>query len=69
ALRLATRRAVEEAQERHFKFSQIVIDGKVNFLSGTSLSRFVSTAVKADDLIKRNEEVRDFVIDLGLDIR
>ncbi|MBQ5582411.1 MAG: DNA polymerase III subunit gamma/tau [Bacteroidales bacterium] len=26
-------------------------------------------AEKADDLIKRNEEVRDFVIDLGLDIR
>ena len=52
ALRLATRRAVEEVQERHFKFSQIVIDGKVNFLTGTSLSQFVSTAVKADDLIK-----------------
>lgn len=52
ALRLATRRAVEKAQERHFKFSQIVIDGKVNFLTGTSLSQFVSTAVKADDLIK-----------------
>ena len=52
ALRLATRRAVEEAQKRHFAFSQVVIDGKVNFLSGTALSRFVSTAVKADDLIK-----------------
>ena len=52
ALRLATRRAVEEVQKRRFKFSQIIIDGKVNFLKGTSLGKFVSTAVKADDLIK-----------------
>ena len=52
ALRLATRRAVEEAQKRHFAFSQIVIDGKVNFLAETSLAKFVSTAIKADDLIK-----------------
>ena len=52
ALRLATRRAVEEAQRRRVRFSQIVIDGKVNFLLGTSISQFVSTAVKADDLIK-----------------
>lgn len=52
ALRLATRRAVEEVQGRHFAFSQIVIDGKVNFLAETSLAKFVSTAVKADDLIK-----------------
>lgn len=52
ALRLATRRAVEEVQKRKVAFSQIVIDGKVNFLGGTSLAQFVSTAVKADDLIK-----------------
>lgn len=52
ALRLATRRAVEEVQKKHFAFSQIVIDGKVNFLTETSLAKFVSTAVKADDLIK-----------------
>lgn len=52
ALRLATRRAVEEVQKRRSKFSQIIIDGKVNFLKGTSLGKFVSTAVKADDLIK-----------------
>ena len=52
ALRLATRRAVEEVQKRKVAFLQIVIDGKVNFLSGTSLAQFVSTAVKADDLIK-----------------
>lgn len=52
ALRLATRRAVEEVQKCHAAFSQIIIDGKVNFLSETKLSPFVSTAVKADDLIK-----------------
>lgn len=52
ALKLATRRAVEEVQKRHSAFSQIVIDGKVNFLVQTKLERFVSTAVKADDLIK-----------------
>ena len=56
ALRLATRRAVEEVQGKAKKmgasFSQIVIDGKINFLSGTKLGRFVSTAVKADDLVK-----------------
>lgn len=52
ALRLATRRAVEEVQKCHVPFSQIIIDGKVNFLQGTALSQYVSTAVKADDLIK-----------------
>lgn len=52
ALKLATRRAVEEIQKYHVAFSQIVIDGKVNFLTGTRLERYVSTKVKADDLIK-----------------
>lgn len=52
ALRLATRRAVKSVQALHANFSQIVIDGKVNFLSGTALEKYVSTAVKADDLIK-----------------
>ena len=52
ALRLATRRAVEEVQKKKVAFSQIIIDGKVNFLKGTALERFVSTKVKADDLIK-----------------
>lgn len=52
ALRLATRRAVEEVQKTHAPFSQIVIDGKVNFLAETKLGGFVSTVVKADDLIK-----------------
>ncbi|MBR0488066.1 ribonuclease HII [Candidatus Saccharibacteria bacterium] len=52
SLRLAARRAVEEVQGQHIKFSQIIIDGKVNFLAGTRLERYVSTAIKADDLIK-----------------
>ena len=52
ALRLATRRAVKEVRGRGVPFSQIIIDGKVNFLSETSVGKFVSTAVKADDLIK-----------------
>ncbi len=52
ALKLATRRAVEEVQKCHVAFSQIVIDGKVNFLKGTELEKYVSVLVKADDLIK-----------------
>lgn len=52
ALRLATRRAVLEVQKTRVPFSEIVIDGKMNFLSGTSLERFVTTVVKADDLIR-----------------
>ncbi len=52
ALRLATKRAVKSAQELHASFSQIVIDGKVNFLAGTALEKFVTTVVKADDLIR-----------------
>ena len=52
ALRLATRRAVKEVQGKKVPFSQIMIDGKVNFLRGTALSKYVSTVVKADNLIK-----------------
>ena len=52
ALRLATRRAVKEVQTKKVGFSQIVIDGKINFLSGTALEKYVSVVVKADDLIK-----------------
>ena len=52
ALRLATSRAVKSVQGLHVAFSQIMIDGKVNFLSSTSLADFVSTMPKADDLIK-----------------
>ena len=52
ALRLATRKAVKSVQRLHAPFSQIIIDGKVNFLKDTALSNYVSTVVKADDLIK-----------------
>ena len=52
ALRLATRRAVKTVQSLHMPFSQIIIDGKVNFLADTPLSGYVSTVVKADSLIK-----------------
>ncbi|MBR0480120.1 ribonuclease HII [Candidatus Saccharibacteria bacterium] len=52
ALRLATRRAVKSVQRLHVPFSQIIIDGKVNFLTGTSLEKYVTTVVKADDLIR-----------------
>ena len=52
ALHLATRRAVEEVQRQRTPFSQIIIDGKINFLKNTALARYVSTVVKADDLIR-----------------
>ena len=52
ALKLATRRAVEAAQEFKVSFSQIIIDGKVNFLKDTALGKYVSVMPKADDLIK-----------------
>lgn len=52
ALKLATKRAVKSVQSLHAPFSQILIDGKVNFLKGTALEKYVSTMPKADDLIK-----------------
>ena len=52
ALRLATRRAVKAVQQLHVPFSQIIIDGKINFLSNTPLGKYVSTVVKADDKIR-----------------
>ena len=55
ALRLATRRAVEQVQaqcrQQNLAFSEIIIDGKVNFLRGTALEKFVATIPKADGLI------------------
>jgi len=55
ALRLATRRAVEQIQaqccQQNLAFSEIIIDGKVNFLRGTALEKFVMTMPKADGLI------------------
>lgn len=52
ALRLATRRAVETVRERKVPFTEIIIDGTVNFLSGTSLEKYVTNLKKADFLIK-----------------
>lgn len=52
ALELATKRAVKIVQSRNVPFSQIIIDGTVNFLRETSLGKYVSTLKKADDLIK-----------------
>ena len=52
ALRLACRRAVKEVQSKKVPFSEIIIDGTVNFLSGTPLGPYVSTLKKGDFLIK-----------------
>ena len=52
ALRLATRRAVRVVQKQRTPFSQIIIDGKINFLENTALAKYVSTVVRADDLIR-----------------
>ncbi len=55
ALRLATRRAVEQIQaqcrQQNLAFSEIIIDGTVNFLRGTALEKFAMTMPKADGLI------------------
>ena len=48
ALRLATRRAVEQI---HAPYHEIIIDGTVNFLRGTSREQYVTTLPKADALI------------------
>ena len=52
SLRLACRRAVKQIQETHVPFSEIIIDGTMNFLSGTPLEKYVSTLPKGDLLIK-----------------
>lgn len=52
SLRLATRRAVKIIKEKHTPFSQIVIDGTINFLSGTPLETYTSTLIKADAKIR-----------------
>lgn len=48
ALRLATRRAVEQI---HVPYHEIIIDGTVNFLAGTSKGGYVTTMPKADALV------------------
>ena len=52
ALRLATRRAVEQIQKTKVSFSEIIIDGTMNFLVGTKLEKYVSTLKKGDFLVK-----------------
>lgn len=52
ALKLAAKKAVKLVQAFHAPFSQIVIDGKVNFLTDTPLAKYVSTMPKADNLVK-----------------
>lgn len=52
AMRLAVRRAVKEVQAQKVPFSQIVIDGNVNYLAGTALEKYASTLIKGDNLIK-----------------
>ncbi len=48
ALRLATRRAVEQI---HVPYHEIIIDGTVNFLVGTTKGEYVTTLPKADALV------------------
>ncbi len=52
SLKLATRRAVKQILATKTPFSEIIIDGTVNFLQGTPLADRVTTLKKADDLIK-----------------
>lgn len=52
ALRLATRRAVEKIQKLNVSFSEIIIDGITNFLSGTKLEKYTTTMKKADFYVK-----------------
>jgi ribonuclease HII len=49
ALRLATIRAVEQVKA---PYHEIIIDGTINFLSGTSKGTYVTTLAKADLLIQ-----------------
>ena len=48
ALALATQKAVKQVQSLHIPFSQIIIDGKVNFLKNTPLEKFTTTCIKGD---------------------
>lgn len=51
ALRLACRRAVAEVDKAHVPYDEIVIDGTVNLLAGTTKAPYVTTLKKADSLI------------------
>ena len=52
SLKLATRRAVSEIKLKKVPFSEIIIDGTINFLAGTPLENYVENLKKADFLIK-----------------
>lgn len=52
SLKLACRRAVKQIQEAKVPFSEIIIDGTMNFLVGTPLEKYVSTLKKGDLLVK-----------------
>lgn len=52
SLKLACRRAVKQIQETKVPFSEIIIDGTMNFLVGTPLEKHVSTLKKGDLLVK-----------------
>ncbi len=52
ALKLATRRALQDMQGHKIKCSKVIIDGNINFLAGTELERITTTLIKGDALIK-----------------
>lgn len=52
SLKLATRRALQEIKQQKPVFSEIIIDGTVNFLKGTPLENKITVLKKADLLIK-----------------
>lgn len=52
SLKLATRRAVKQILATKIPFTEIIIDGTVNFLSTTPLADRVTTLKKADLLVK-----------------
>lgn len=52
SLKLATRRAVKQIKSLHTPFSQIIIDGNINFLTNTPLEKYTSTCIKGDSKIR-----------------
>ena len=52
SLKLATRRTVKRIQSLHTPFSQIIIDGNINFLIDTPLEKYTSTCIKGDNKIR-----------------
>jgi len=51
SLKLATKRAVQEIQNARVPFHEIIIDGTINFLQGSTLQDYVTTMKKADLLV------------------